>query len=360
MKHIFPAILLLVILITAGCEKNITSEGSEAGNTENSAGKTISSDTKNEALTIAEAQQTATGTPICVMGYVIGATRQTINNLCIQAPFEGSTAIVLASQPVTGEGIDLDTDDLFPVCLTDAAKGIRDAYNLEDHPELWNSFVYVYGTRERYMNLPGIKKVQAIETDPNHVPEAQEDTTDDPTEAGGEEGGHDDNGQEGGSDIGNGGDSDPDNGSDDETIGNGNEDEESGKVLSVAEAKQEDSYKTITVEGYIVGAVMGDMQGNAYYSFESPTFDNNKAGIILADKAYDPGTEDGEQFDLAHFSDLLFVALNDCKPTKIKNELNLVSHPENQNKRIRIKGVRKDYLNTKGIKEVTDYRWVTD
>ena len=123
------------------------------------------------ALTISQAWATAEGTVICVKGYLVASTQRSIQNAVFSEPFEGSTAIVLAEEPIKNSDIVIDYDDLFPVCLTDASKGIRDSYNLVTHPEYWNHIVYIYGTRAEYMSMPGLKNVTAIEVGEAYQPD---------------------------------------------------------------------------------------------------------------------------------------------------------------------------------------------
>lgn len=360
---LFTTILLLLALMTS-CEKSIANEGNGKETTPSSDTKTIDNDAKDGAMTIAEAQAAEEGTQICVKGYIIASTHQSINNIDFDAPFEGSTAIVLASKKVTDDEDQIFySNEVFPVCLTDASKGIRESFNLEKNPQYWNCYVYIYGTREQYMNMPGLKKVQSIEVDPNHVPEADETDNDNNDDSGNidnpendDPASDDNNGGEGDNNQGDNSGSEGDNGG--ETIPN-EDDSNTSSVLTVAKAKKADKGEKIKVQGYIVGAVSGgDFGTSIYYSFDYPDFDNDKAGIILADKPYDKEKKPTEQYDLTNYTDLLLVGLSDCKPSKLKNELNLVANPNHQNRRILLSGTRKDHLGQDGLKEITAYEFI--
>ena len=99
---IFTTILLLLALMTS-CEKNIANEDNGKGATPSSGNTEIDSNSKDKALTIAEAKEVMEGAQICVKGYIVASTQQSINNICFEEPFVGSTAIVLSSKRVTGD-----------------------------------------------------------------------------------------------------------------------------------------------------------------------------------------------------------------------------------------------------------------
>ena len=158
----FSCILLIVFLILfSGCEKEIVNEN-EKGKTEEAT--IVDEDEKDEALTIAEAQLVEDGTPILVKAYIVASTTRSIKNADFEKPFSGSSAIVLGDKPVEEETI-YYVDEVFPVCLTDRSKA-RAALNLEDNPDNWNHLIYIYGVKEHYMNMDGMKKVDYWEIIP--------------------------------------------------------------------------------------------------------------------------------------------------------------------------------------------------
>ena len=147
--------------ILSGCEKYVVEE--EAGNNDNQEipEKDYPSEDipETDFLTVAEAQAAETGNVICVRGYIVASCTKSMSNADFMEPFEGSTAIILAEEPVDLEDFQYDTDDnLFPVCLTDY-KDVRAALNLEDNPELWNRQIFITGVKSSYLRIPGLKKV---------------------------------------------------------------------------------------------------------------------------------------------------------------------------------------------------------
>lgn len=363
---IFTTILLLLALMTS-CEKNIANEEKVKETTPSSDTNTINNGVKDGALIIAKAQEAEEGTQICVKGYIIASTQQSINNLCIVEPFVGSSAIVLGTKKVTIDGDEASYEgEVFPVCLTDASKGIRESFNLEKNPQYWNCYVYIYGTREQYMNMPGLKKVQSIEVDPDHVPEADETDDDNNDDSGNNDNPENDDPAP---DDNNGGEGDNNQGDNNQGDNSGTEGDNSGETipneddsntssaLTIAQAKVMPEYTTCTVEGYIVAAASnGEYPTFINYSF-GPSFGNNDTAILLADKPYDASIPQELQFDLNKFSDLFSVCTY-YSNKEFKKVLNLVNHPENQNKRIRIKGRTQDYLGTRGMKEIKEYEFI--
>lgn len=161
MQKLLKALLLPMLLALAGCEKYAFEEGAPADGTQQTGGAyAISEDTAQiDYLTVAQAQRADIGQTICVRGYIVASTTRSMKNADFLEPFEGSTAIVLADEPVDFGNFQYETDEiLFPVCLTDY-KDVRAALNLEDNPHLWNKLVFVYGVKASYMSLPGMKKV---------------------------------------------------------------------------------------------------------------------------------------------------------------------------------------------------------
>lgn len=339
MKYrILTAFTLLFLLVT-GCEKSIaTDEDGTSGGDTPTAG--ISDADKQNALTISQAWEVADGTVVCVKGYLVASTQRSIQNAIFSAPFEGTTAIVLAEEPIKGCDYLIDYDDLFPICLTDATKGIRDNYNLVDHPEYWNHMVYIIGTREKYMGVPGLKKVTAIEVGEAYQAEEPEEpvTPDDPDDPVG-----------------------PVDPVDPVVPDDPDDPTPTSSVLTVAQAKKAEDLNDITVEGYIVGAIMGITPYENKYSFDKSTsFDNIRAGILLADKKYDSSKKPEEQFDLVSYSDLLPIGLNGSKPSNIINKLNLKDNPANQNRRVRLQGTKQLYLIQDALKQLTSYEFIEE
>lgn len=340
MKRLYNLYFLIVCILFVGCEKSIAPE-SDSGSGISLVG--ISDNAKQTALTIAEAQQQPTGTPICVKGFIVASTTKSMSNATYSSPFAGSTAIVLASRQSNGTSNQFDKEELFPICLTDASKGIKEAYNLESNPQYYNQYVFISGTRDTYLTLSGLKKVKAIEVDPNHV--VTQDEQPDAVKEGESIDDSEEEGTEGDDDI----DGDNEEGEDIDE-GTGNDDH----VMTVAEAIAAPEQPKLTVKGYIVAAVKGNKDN---ISFNSPGFNNYNTAIVLADKPYNPDKSVEEQFP-TRYQELFVVYLSDSQPAKLKDELNLVSHPENQNKLIQVTGRKGFALGIKLLLDVNDYKWI--
>ena len=342
MKRLYNLCFLIVCILFFGCEKSIVPESN------NSSGISlvgISDNAKQTAMTIAEAQQQPTGTPICVKGFIVASTTKSMSNATYSSPFAGSTALVLASRQSNGTNTQFDKEELFPICLTDASKGIKEAYNLESNPQYYNQYVFISGTRDTYLTLSGLKKVKAIEVDPHHVvtqdeqPDAvkEGESIDDSEEEGTDEDDVTYGDEEEGEDIGD------------------NNDQQTNGVMTVAEAIAAPEQSNMTVKGYIVAAVKGKKEN---ISFDYPGFNNYSTAIVLADKPFDSNKTAEAQFPTG-YQELLIVYLSDSKPAKLKDELNLVSHPENQNKFIQVTGRKGFALGIKLLLDINDYEWAT-
>lgn len=165
MTRLKLTLLILLAALVAGCEKAIIGEDAGGGkeeheNTDSGGKDVIDPDTANiDFLTVAGAQAEELGEVICVRGYVVASCSRSMSNADFKAPFAGSTAIILADEPVDLDDFQYVTDEhLFPVCLTDY-KDVRAALNLEDNPRLWNRMIFITGVKARYMSCPGMKKV---------------------------------------------------------------------------------------------------------------------------------------------------------------------------------------------------------
>ena len=367
MKRINNIILLLILILLSGCEKDLAKEDSPEGGNETSG---ITSEQKTNALTISEAMKVDDGTQICVKGFIVGATKQSIGNTEYAPSFnkEYTTAIVLANMQANNTNTPFGSKEvmLFPVCLTDASKGIRDAYNLPNHESYWNQFVYISGTKETYMSLDGMKKVKAVEIDPNHVVTDEEkaknnNEDDNPNDN------EDNNPNDDEDNNPNDDDNSNDNGNSNDnsnTGGNsGNNDSLGDKIYSVAEAKAINTTSSIQVKGYIVGAVLAGTElgnNNVYFDRNITKSVNKKElpfygivkNIVLADKPY----QANETFDTVGLTDLLPVNLED---SQYQGALNLADNPDNQNKLVIIIGKKGYCVVVNAIEEVDNYKWIT-
>ena len=309
MKHIYSICLLLFLTLLTGCEKDISSE--DGGGNDASTGG-ITEEMMRNALTVPKAIATDGGTKVVVKGYIVAAAENSIKKADFKVPFEGSTALVLAKTKSNGTTDQFYYDELIPICLTDAAKGLRDTYNLEENNQYWNKFVYVSGTRKEYMSVPGIKKVQAIYIDNDHVPTADEEADEPEPEDGSQEGGDE-----------------PPFEWDGETI-------EGQSVYTVSGALANTALldHKIWVKGYIVASAkrsMGSMD------FIEP-FDSQSA-IILSDEQFSIENIESFRDNPEKLMPIVFKA----NFPEAKALANLQDHPENHNKLVYIFG---DYTNT--------------
>ena len=190
-----------------------------------------------------------------------------------------------------------------PISLSDAGKGISSSFNLQDHAELWNSFVYIHGIRKQYLSAPGIKEVTNIWIDSNHNPNNDEDTpgpnTDNPNE--------DDNPP-----IDDNGDN-------------------YDNVLTVAQAINAPIDKVIRVNGYIVATTSKSMNNIKFENIHE-----NFTAIVLADA---PDTKEKEK--------LFPVGVE----KSLREELIATYGAGIKNLRVTVIGNKDTYLGQPGIKK---------
>ncbi len=158
MQHIFILPLFLIIFLLLGCEKEIiTTKEEEETQQENTTSPNLMDDVviESDTLSVAEAQLAEMGQYITVKGYIVASTTKSMKNIDFEAPFSGSSAIVIADVPAVPRP---DDSQLFPVCLTEWKEG-RQYLNLEDNPQLWNHIVYLSGVSDKYMSRPGLKQL---------------------------------------------------------------------------------------------------------------------------------------------------------------------------------------------------------
>lgn len=247
--RLFFSFFLFFALVS--CEKELASDQQSVNNSEE-----LTDDIKKSALTVAEAMNVEPGYWITVKGYIVAAAESSIKNADFRAPFAGKTAILLADEPADGSD-DQYFDDLMPISLSDATKGISSSFNLQENATRWNNFVYIHGIRKQYMSAPGIKEVKNIWIGD---PDEQPDPTVDP----------DDNGNDN--------PDDPDN----PVIDDGDDSD----ALTIAEAIDALWDQKIWVKGYIVGTTKQNLKNTKFDGILE-----NFTAIVLADE---PGTTQKE------------------------------------------------------------------
>lgn len=117
-------------------------------------------------MTVAQAQTTSIYDIVTVGAYVVGSCQKSMKYADFEAPFEGSTAILLADQPIDSATFMPTNDDsrLFPVRINDYSK-VRSSINLVDNPQFWNTYIVIRGERIKYLNRAGLGYVDHIESD---------------------------------------------------------------------------------------------------------------------------------------------------------------------------------------------------
>ena len=293
--RLFFSIFLIFSFIS--CEKEITNNQNNK-----ELGTGLTDDIKRQALTVEEAIDIEPGYWITVKGYIVAAAESSIKNADFRKPFAGKTAILLSDEPADGSDEQVFTN-VMPISLSDAAKGISSSYNLQDHAELWNSYVYIHGIRKQYLSAPGLKEVTNIWLDYNHSSNNGEDNpgqnTDKPNE--------DDN---------------PpidDNG------------ENYNNVLTVAQAINAPTDKAIRVKGYIVATTTKSMSNIKFEDIHE-----NFTAIVLAD---DITTTDKEH--------LFHVGVE----KSMREELIAAYGAGIKNLRVTVIGNKETYLGQPGIKK---------
>ena len=102
------------------------------------------------AYDVTEAQQHAGETGVWVQGYIVGVATNT-RKIALEPPFSKNTNLVLGTRVTT-----TDPDYCLAVELKSGA--LRDALNLQDHPELLGRRLYIKGDLvSAYYGIPGLK-----------------------------------------------------------------------------------------------------------------------------------------------------------------------------------------------------------
>lgn len=92
---------------------------------------------------------------VYVTGYIVAACAQNKKNAEFTSPFTYSSAVLLADDPN-----ETDVEKTIAIQLKSGSK-IRNAVNLDDHPENHKKRLRVFGYRTDYLGLKGIKDIGA-------------------------------------------------------------------------------------------------------------------------------------------------------------------------------------------------------
>ena len=236
-----------LLLVFTSCEKEITSEKGEKGlSTE------LTDDIKRQAITVEQAIDIDQGYTVIVKGYIVAAAESSIKNADFRKPFAGKTAILISDEKSEASN-DQYFYNLMPISLSGT---LKDRFNLQENPDMWNAFVYIQGLRTNYMNTAGIKEVKNIWLDANHNP-------------------NDDN-------IEPNPNPNPDD-DDDPTIDDGGN---NGDWLTVAQAIAAPTEQVIKVVGYGVATTSKSMKNMKFENIHE-----NFTAIVLADDTTTTDTE---------------------------------------------------------------------
>ena len=123
-----------------------TGSGTGGGNTDNNKGRV-----EENPLTVAEFIEGNYESGVFVKGYIVGACSTNIKHADFEAPFEWSSAILVADEQ--GE---TNTDKIISIELK-SGSNIRKDLNLKDHPENFGKQALFFGYPERYLGIIGIK-----------------------------------------------------------------------------------------------------------------------------------------------------------------------------------------------------------
>ncbi len=92
---------------------------------------------------------------VWVEGYIVGSCTRNISNADFTAPFSGASALLLADDPE-----ETNTANVIAIELK-SGSNIRKTANLEDHPENKGKRLKVFGYRENYLGIIGIKNISS-------------------------------------------------------------------------------------------------------------------------------------------------------------------------------------------------------
>lgn len=90
---------------------------------------------------------------VYVEGYIVASCVQNIKNADFDAPFKGETALLMADDPN-----ERNTDKVISIQLKSGSE-MRKSLNLEDHPENKGKRLKVFGYRNTYLGITGIKDI---------------------------------------------------------------------------------------------------------------------------------------------------------------------------------------------------------
>lgn len=161
--------LLLSCLLLYSCEKpyseedttpNINTGGNNkpSGDDNDPDGNTGTGEySTGDVVTVKEFIEKEINCQVFVVGYIVGDCTKSISNANFEQPFTQPQALLIADDMNENS-----TDKVASIQLKSGSRW-RSELNLEDNPKLHRRKVMVFGFKERYLGVPGIKSIDAFE-----------------------------------------------------------------------------------------------------------------------------------------------------------------------------------------------------
>lgn len=110
-----------------------------------------------DVVTVQEFIDNEINCQVFVVGYIVGDCTKSISNAEFEPPFTQPQALLIADDMNED-----NTDKVASIQLKSGSKW-RQSLNLEDNPQLHRRKIMVFGFKERYLGVPGIKSIDAFE-----------------------------------------------------------------------------------------------------------------------------------------------------------------------------------------------------
>lgn len=111
---------------------------------------------RGDVVTVKEFIEEEINCQVFVVGYIVGDCTKNISNAEFEPPFTHPQALLIA------DDINENSKDNVASIQLKSGKW-RDNLNLEEHPELHRRKIRVFGFKEKYLGIPGIKSIDAFE-----------------------------------------------------------------------------------------------------------------------------------------------------------------------------------------------------
>jgi len=94
---------------------------------------------------------------VFVVGYIVGDCTKSISNAEFAPPFNFPQALLVAD-----DANETSVDRVMSVQLKSGSKW-RQSLNLVEHPELYRRKIRIFGFKEKYLGVPGIKSIDGLD-----------------------------------------------------------------------------------------------------------------------------------------------------------------------------------------------------